>query len=135
MPRPPGPRPTGPRATGPALEAIYQLLLWLIPTVEKFPRAQKFLLGDRIQGAALDVLEALVSATFTRARVGHLATANLGLEKLRVLLRLANDLRYLDNKRYEHAARLIDAVGRLVGGWRKAQAAHDAPEEDDGTGP
>jgi len=34
------------------------------------------------------VLEALVSATFTRARVGHLATANLGLEKLRVLLRL-----------------------------------------------
>jgi len=37
------------RRTGPALEAMYQLLLWLIPTVSKFPRDQKFLLGDRKQ--------------------------------------------------------------------------------------
>jgi len=36
------------RQTGPALEAHFQFLLWLVPTVEKFPRSQKFLLGDRI---------------------------------------------------------------------------------------
>ena len=34
---------------GPALETMYQFLLWLVPAVEKFPRRQKFLLGDRIQ--------------------------------------------------------------------------------------
>lgn len=45
------------RATGPALEAMYRFLLWLVPAVEKFPRSQKFLLGDRIQSVALDVLE------------------------------------------------------------------------------
>ena len=28
------------RAGGPALEAMYQLLLWLIPTLEKLPRSQ-----------------------------------------------------------------------------------------------
>lgn len=104
---------------------MYQLLLWLIPTVEKFPRSQKFLLGDRIQSTALDTLDYLIAATFTRARRGHLDAANLGLERLRVLLRLANDLRHLDHRRYEHAARLIDATGRLVGGWRKAQMRHD----------
>ena len=32
-------------------------MLWLMPTIEKFPRSQKFLLGDRMQGAALDILE------------------------------------------------------------------------------
>lgn len=37
------------RRTGAALEAMQRFLLWLIPTVEKFPRSQKFLLGDRIQ--------------------------------------------------------------------------------------
>ena len=84
------------------------MLLWLVPTVERFPRAQKFLLGDRIQATALDVLDALIAATFTLARIGHLTAANLGLERMRVLLRLANDLRILDNRRYEHAARLID---------------------------
>ena len=34
------------RQSGPALEAMHQFILWLIPTVEKFPRSQKFLLGD-----------------------------------------------------------------------------------------
>ena len=41
------------RQTGPALEAHRQFLKWLVPTVEKFPRSQKFMLGDRIQGTAL----------------------------------------------------------------------------------
>ena len=33
------------RRTGPALEAMYRFMLWLVPTVEKFPRSQKFLLA------------------------------------------------------------------------------------------
>ena len=108
------------RRTGPALEAHRQFLKWLVPTVEKFPRSQKFMLGDRIQGTALDVLEALIEATYTRDRRTHLARANLGLEKLRFFCRLAHEQRHLDARRYEHAARAIDEVGRLVGGWAKA---------------
>jgi hypothetical protein len=46
------------KQTGIALEKAYQFMLWLMPTVEKFPRSQKFLLGDRIQSAALDIIEA-----------------------------------------------------------------------------
>ena len=72
------------RATGPALEAMYRVLLWLIPTVEKFPRKQKFVLGDRIESTALDVLESLIGATYTKARGKMLADANLGLERLRL---------------------------------------------------
>ena len=80
------------RTTGAALEAHYRFLPWLIPTVERFPRSHKFPLGDRIQSVALEVLERLVEATYTRRRRGHLAAANLGLEKLRFLFRLARDL-------------------------------------------
>ena len=113
------------RRTGPALEATYRFLLWLVPAVEKFPRRQKFLLGDRIQATGLEVLERLIEATYTRSRRDVLAEANLGIEKLRFLLRLAMDLRHLDMARYEHAARSLDEIGRLVGGWRKA---HDAAQ-------
>ncbi len=98
-------------------------IVWLIPTVEKFPRNQKFLLGDRIQTTALDVLERLIEATYTRARDRMLASANLGLEKLRFLFRIAYTLKRLDHRRYEHAARSIDDIGRLVGGWIKADRA------------
>ena len=94
-----------------------------MPTVEKFPRRQKFLLGGRLQATALDVLERLVEATYTRAR-RHLTAANLGIEKLRFC---AGSRRtsggHLDERRYEHAARSLDETGRLVGGWWKADEA------------
>lgn len=112
------------RRTGPALEAHYRFLEWLVPTVEKFPRSQKFLLGDRIQQASLDVLEDLIEATYTRERRAALESANLGLEKLRFFFRLALDLKHLDERRYEHAARALDETGRLVGGWMRSGAAH-----------
>lgn len=112
------------RRTGPALEAHFQFLQWLVPTVERFPQRQKFLLGDRIQSTALDVLDALIEATYSREqRRGHLARANLGIEKLRFFFRLATELRHLDSRRYEHAARTLDDVGRLIGGWQKAHHA------------
>ena len=113
----------GARETGPALESHYRFLLWLVPTVERFPRSQKFLLGDRIQSTALDVLESLIEATYTRDRSGQLAQANLGIEKLRFLFRLAHDLRCLDAQRYEHAARSLDETGRRIGAWAKTHRA------------
>lgn len=112
-------RDTARRQVGPALEAMNGFIRWLIPTVEKFPRSQKFLLGDRIQDCALDVLERLIEATYDRDRAGPLRAANLGVEKLRHLIRLAHDLEHLDARRYEHAARELDAVGRQIGAWRK----------------
>ena len=45
------------RATGPALEKACHFTLWLIPTVEKFPRSRKFLLGVRIQTTASSLEE------------------------------------------------------------------------------
>ena len=116
------------RTTGAALESHYRFVLWLVPAVERFPRTQKFLLGDRIQATALDVLEQLIEATYTKRREQHLASANLGLEKLRFLFRLARDLRCLDNRRYEHAARSLDETGRRVGAWRRTHRAKETSQ-------
>ena len=118
--------PSNARKTGPALEAMYQLLTWLIPTVDNFPRKQKFVLGDRIENVALDVLDSLITATFTRSRETALAQANLGLDRLRFLIRLSQDLRLIDMKRYEFACRGLDDIGRMIGGWKKAHHAQTA---------
>ena len=123
---PPRKTSDGARGTGAALEGHYRFILWLVPTLEKFPRSQRFLLGDRIQRAALDVLESLIEATYTRQRRTHLARANLGIEKLRFLMRLAHDLRHLDGRRYEHAARSLDETGRRIGSWMKAHRARQS---------
>lgn len=111
------------RATGPALEGMQRFMLWLIPAVEGFPRSQKFLLGDHIQSTALNCLECLIEATYTKKRDVLLGQANLCIEKIRILMRLAHDLKHIDARRYEFAVRSLNDVGRRVGGWRKADHA------------
>lgn len=110
------------RGPGPALECHYRFLLWLIPLLEKFPRSQKFMLGDRMQGLALQVLEDLVAATYSRDRRQTLLRANLNLEQLRIFFRLCRDLQLVDLRRFEFAVRGLDETGRLVGGWLKTEA-------------
>ncbi len=73
----------------------YDLILWLIPRVEKFPRSQRFVLGDRIETTALEILETLIDAASEPDKGVHLRRANLALEKLRYLIRIAKDLRFI----------------------------------------
>ena len=101
-----------PRGTGAALVSHYTFLLWLMPTVDRFPRTRKLILGDRFQATAHGVLEYLVEATWTGRRRNPLARANLRLEKLRVLCRLVCELQCLGHCRNEYAARSVDETGR-----------------------
>ncbi len=45
------------------------------------------------------------------------------LNRMRYLLRLAKDLNLFTVESYEHAAELLEEIGRMAGGWRKASAA------------
>ena len=114
------------RRFGPALEGLHVFLAWAAPVVEGFPRGYKFTLGDRIAQTGLDALERLIEATYDRDRARPLQAANLAIEKLRHLFRLAFTLHCIDERRYEHAARQLDEIGRLIGAWKKTSTAYDA---------
>jgi hypothetical protein len=104
-----------------AVPKAYDLALWLVPRVNEFPRSQRFVLGDRIETTALDLLDALVEAQFRRDKLELLARANSLLVRLRHLLRLANDLHLLGARRYEFVSERIEELGRMIGGWSRQQ--------------
>ena len=81
--------------------------------VEKFPRSQKFTLGDRIVNISLDTLDVLIEATYTRKRLPLLQKANVQLEKLRFLIRLCHDFKLLSTKQYTYISNEINEVGKL----------------------
>ncbi|MFN7056856.1 diversity-generating retroelement protein Avd [Hyphomonas sp.] len=108
-------------------ELSFQFLVWVTQKVEKFPRTHKFTIGDRIQGLVIDIQQGLVEATYTRDRAALLRQAQLQLEKLRFLFRLAAEIRLINADSYQHAARQIDEIGRMTGGWQKAHHAQ-APQ-------
>jgi len=94
---------------------------WLFQKTESFPKKVRFSFTGRIDNLALDIFEGIVEARFSRQKKETLRRVDLSLEKLRVLLRMSHDLRYLDHKGYEHASRMINEAGRMVGGWRKSE--------------
>jgi hypothetical protein len=104
-----------------AVQASHELLLWLIPQLDKFPRARCFTLGERLESAVLEVLELLVEKAFSCAKEGLLQRANLRLETTRHLWRLVHELRVISTRRYEHGARLMDELGRQISGWLKSR--------------
>ena len=100
------------------IQRAYDLILWEVPLITRFPVPYRAVLGDRMQTTLYTVLEKLLEARYARqARPRLLGEVNLELEKARYHVRLARDLKLWDGKRQEHGARLIDEVGRQVGGW------------------
>lgn len=102
---------------------MYDLTLWLVQRTAGFSRAHRHTLGSRIESCALEVLELLVEASYTRDRDDLLQSANRRLERLRYLVRLAHDLKLLSLAQYEFAGNGLHAVGTQVGAWRKALPA------------
>lgn len=104
------------------LTLTYDLLLFAIPTLVKFPRSQKFVLADRLQNALTGLLELLIEAYYSHGEQKRIAlqTANLELEKIRYLVRLSKDLHCLDLRRYELMAGKLNEIGVQTGAWLKS---------------
>lgn len=106
-----------------AVPKFYDVILWILGRVEKFPRSQKFTLGDRTVNLALGTLELLIEATYTRDRLPLLQKTNVQLEKLRYLIRICHDFKLLSPKQYAYISSEINEVGKLVGGWIRSQSS------------
>ena len=111
----------------PLFARAHDLILWLIPQAQKFPRIHRFGLGLRVQDAALDFQEGIIAAGKTRGpeRRAHLHPADVRLAQLKHWARVCLDLRLLSLGQYEHLARLCDECGRLLGAWLKQVAGAD----------
>ncbi len=97
----------------------------LLVRTARFPKSARFTFAQRLDGLALDVLAALVEARFSSGatKAAALRVADVGLAKLRALLRVSFSMRYLDPTGYEHLSRVADEAGRMLGGWRKQQGS------------
>jgi hypothetical protein len=105
-----------------AVNACHDLLLWIIPQLDKLPRVRRFTLGERIENGLLDVLETLTDAAYSRAKADALRRANLRLDRVRHLWRLGHELQALPTRQYGHGAQLLEDLGRQIGAWRRSVA-------------
>jgi len=97
----------------------YDLMLYAFPIINRFPRNQRFVLGQQIQNCMVDIARNIVRANKQRSKKSTLFQIDIQLEELRLLIRLAKDLHILAVKQYGIMAERMNEIGRLLGGWMK----------------
>jgi 16S rRNA U516 pseudouridylate synthase RsuA-like enzyme len=103
------------------LTRTFDLLDWLLPKSERFPKVYRSTVTPRMMDAALDFQESLFDALSQggTTRQKHLRAADAHLNKLRLYLRLAHRWRWLNDGQYRHVSVMVAEIGRLLGGWIK----------------
>ena len=98
---------------------VYDLLRWLLPKSEKFPKSYRNTVTQRLMNSALDLQEALSEAQSQRGqqRLVALRNADAFLAKLRVYLRLVHQWQWISHGQYQHVSEMEAEIGRLLGGW------------------
>ena len=101
-----------------------------------FPKAEKYGLAQQIRQAAYDVYGYIVEAQKRFHRKTALTNLNVRHEQLRMFINLAHELGYFEFREgsrsevsprrlaaHRHLAlsRLVDELGRMIGGWVRAE--------------
>ena len=97
----------------------YEFIKWLHALLNNFPKSEKYTLAQKIENASLSVLEGVIKSNHDFDKAASIEATIVELDKLRVFFRLAKDLRFISFAQYEEGAKLIDEIGRLLGGWKK----------------
>lgn len=84
----------------------FDLLTWLLPATNSFPRAHRHTFTQRLLDAAFDLRERLEEANLRkgRARLERLHLADEALARVRLYTRLAAQWQWLTPGQYQHSA-------------------------------
>jgi len=100
-------------------QKVYDFLLYIYPVVAKFPKFEKFTLQTQIKNCVIDMQREIIRANKSANKKSHLYSADILLQELKMLIRLAHDLRYINPKQYEVVSKKVTEIGSILGGLIK----------------
>jgi len=101
-------------------QKVYDLMLYLFPIVDRFPKFEKFVLCTQIKNCVLEIARTIIRANKSRNKRSILYNIDVSIEEFRLLIRFSHDRKYLSHKSYEETSKRINEIGRLLGGWMKS---------------
>ncbi len=95
---------------------LYREFYWDLKT---FPKRDQYLLGKRCEDHILAFMELVLLAVGLQRdqKLRALEQASGKFDVLKVLFRVARELKMLDNRRYLSLEERIQEIGRMLGGW------------------
>ncbi len=97
----------------------YEFIKWLHTLLNKFPKLEKYTMAQKIENTSLNFLESIIQSNNDFDKRQSLQKAIIELDKLRIFFRLSKDLQFISFDQYEYGSKLINEIGRMLGGWYK----------------
>lgn len=102
------------------LQKVQDMMIYGYPLLEQFPKAVKFSLAQDIRNSMNDLLRLTIEEekrTSKRTTLEHMDVEN---EKLKCLLRVSMELKYLSRHHYGVWEKKIVEIGKMIGGLLKS---------------
>lgn len=109
----------------PILKVTYDFYREFYYFLKTFPRPDRYVLGQKCESNVLEILELILMASQIpkSEKLPLLKKASVKVNVLRVLIRLAKEIKALDAKKYVVSQEHLDKIGRMLGGWIKSTKA------------
>lgn len=78
-------------------------------------------MGRKIDATLIEVAGLLLTASRTakERKLPYLHRAGIQLDTVKFLLRIAWEIKAIDNKKYIELSKELDEIGKMLGGWTK----------------
>lgn len=105
----------------PIVQKVYDYYRDLHLAVEKFPKKDKYSIGVKVETQTLDLIELIFEATNAgkSEKTRPLEKAGAKTDLIKLLIRLAYEIKAIDQKKYLSLEEQVQEIGKMIGGWLK----------------
>ena len=111
----------------PLFQAVYKLYLSWHVRCETIPKKDRFTIGQKTENLMLEILTLVVTAYHTKDPVykkGILSKVNISVECVKITIRLAKDVKAIEQRWYVEYESRLQEIGKQLGGWiRQTQSS------------
>ncbi len=104
------------------LQKTYDMIVYGNICLKEFPKHEKHVMAANIRSSMYRLLELIVRANKKYHKKTTLQDIDIELELLRTYIRFSTDpkVRYLPLRKYENWSKMLNEIGRMLGGWIKS---------------
>jgi len=104
----------------PVYKVSYDLLVETFKTVKDFNREYKYTLGENIKKETIEMVIDIYRANSNFAKKLYIQKAKERIEVIRILFRLAQDLKQIGLKRFVDVNEKIESISKQLSAWEKS---------------
>lgn len=102
------------------LQKVQDMMLYAYPVLAQFPKSEKFSMAADIKRCMDQALERTLEASKKYYKKTTLQDLDIEVAKLKIYIRLAYNLRFIDMHKYEVWSGKVTEIGKMLGGWLKS---------------